>query len=151
MPQSLCKIYLHIIFHTKTTSPLIREEDLVQVHAYIGKMINETGCINIWVGGVENHVHALCLLGRTTTVAKLLEEMKRNSSRWIKSLSDHYAQFEWQGGYAAFSVSQSVVPKTLHYIQNQKEHHKNTTFENEYKNFLNLYNVEYDDRYVFTD
>lgn len=151
MPQSLSKIYLHIIFHTKTTSPTIADEDLERVHAYIAELINSTGCINIWTDGVGDHVHSLCILSRQESVAHLLEEVKRNSSRWIKSIDARYKLFEWQGGYAAFSVSQSVVDSTLQYIKHQKEHHVHHTFETEYVQFLKLYNVEYDEQYIFTD
>lgn len=151
MAQSLCKIYLHIIFHIKTASPKISDNDLERVHAYIGSLINETGCQSILVGGVGDHVHALLLLSREETVAHLVEEMKRNSSRWIKKIGDHYSHFAWQGGYAAFSVSQSVVDKTLEYIRNQREHHKKRSFYEEYIEFLKLYNIEYDERYVFAD
>ena len=102
MPQSLCKIYLHVIFHIKTTSPPIKVEDLERVHSYVGALINKTGCQSICVGGTENHIHALCLLSRTEPPAHLIEEMKRNSSRWIKTLGVGYERFAWQGGYAAF-------------------------------------------------
>ena len=151
MPQSLCKIYIHVIFHIKTTSPQILDDDLDRVHAYIGQLINATGCQTIRVGGIGDHVHALLLLSREETVSHLVEEMKRNSSRWLSKLASHYASFSWQGGYAAFSVSQSVVDKTLAYIENQSEHHKKRSFENEYVEFLKLYNIEYDERYVFRD
>ena len=151
MPQSLSKIYLHIIFHTKTTSPTIRDVDLQRMHAYIGQLVNDTGCTNIWVDGVDDHVHILCLLGREVTIAHLVEEVKRNSSRWIKSIDPVYRDFAWQGGYAAFSVSQSVVGKTLAYVKSQREHHKKQSFKDEYIAFLKLYNIEYDERYVFSD
>ena len=127
------------------------DDDLERIHSYIGQLINKSKCENIWVGGVCDHIHALCLLGREITLSRLVEEIKRNSSRWIKSLSPHYANFAWQGGYAVFSVSQSVVDKTLAYIKNQKEHHKKISFRDEYIRLLNLYHVEYDERYVFTD
>ena len=81
MAQSLCKIYLHIIFHIKTTSPCILDEDLERVHAYIGQIINDTKCTNIWVDGVGDHVHVLCMLGREVSPAQLVEAIKRNSSR----------------------------------------------------------------------
>lgn len=151
MPQSLTKIYIHGIFHIKTTSPTIREEDLERVHAYIGELINTTGCKNIWVDGIDNHVHILCLLSKNETVAHLMEEVKRNSSRWIKSIDTHYRLFEWQGGYAAFSVSQSVADTTLEYIKHQREHHAKITFEDEYRKMLQLYKVDYNEEYVFRD
>lgn len=151
MSQSLCKIYLHLIFHIKTTSPIILDNDLKSVHAYIGQLVNTTRCVNIWVDGTSDHVHVLCLLGREVTPAHLLEEIKRNSSRWIKSLGSHYSDFEWQGGYAVFSVSQSMADKTLAYIKNQRNHHQHTTFQEEYRQFLRLYHIDYDERYVFAD
>lgn len=151
MAQSLTKIYIHLIFHIKTTSPAIREEDLERLHAYIGELVNSTKSINIWVDGVGDHVHALLLLGRETSIAHLVEELKRNSSRWIKSLGTHYRFFAWQGGYAAFSVSESNSEKVLQYIKNQREHHKKLSFREEYIKFLELHGIDYDERYVFAD
>lgn len=151
MSQSLSKIYLHIIFHIKTTSPKILKEDLERVHAYLGQLVNKTGCINIWTNGVEDHVHILCLMSRDISVAHLVEEVKRNSSRWIKGINDIYKQFSWQAGYGVFSVSQSAVDKTVLYIKNQQEHHRKKSFTEEYLTFLKLYNIEYDERYVFSD
>ena len=103
------------------------------------------------VGGVEDHVHVVCTLSRDGMVSHLVEEMKRNSSRWIKTLDAHYALFAWQGGYAVYSVSQSVLDKTMEYVANQREHHKTLSFREEYIHFLKLYKVEYDERYVFSD
>ena len=151
MPQSLCKIYLHIIFHVKTSSPRIADEHLERMHSYIGQLVNTTGCRVIRVGGIGDHVHIVCLLSRSENVAHLVEEVKRNSSRWIKSVSPFYEHFAWQGGYAVYSVSQSVVDKTVEYVDNQREHHKKQNFCEEYLAFLKLYNVDYDERYVFTD
>ena len=151
MSQSLCKIYLHIIFHVKTTSPQIADEHLERMHRYIGQLVNTTGCQVIRVGGIDDHVHIVCLLSRSENVAHLVEEVKRNSSRWIKGVSPLYEHFAWQGGYAVFSVSQSVVDKTVEYVSNQREHHKKQSFRDEYLAFLKLYNVDYDERYVLSD
>ena len=100
---------------------------------------------------MEDHVHLVCQLGREQTIARLVEEVKRNSSRWIKTLSPHYRGFAWQSGYAVFSVSQSSLAKVLAYVNNQREHHTKQTFRDEYLAFLNLYNVEYDENYVLSD
>jgi REP element-mobilizing transposase RayT len=151
MPQSLTKIYLHIVFHIKNDSPRISVEDLERVHAYIGQLVNKTGCINLWVGGIEDHVHILCLLSRDETISHLVEEVKRNSSRWIKTIDDKYKHFAWQGGYACFSVSQSIKDKTLEYIKNQRTHHQHKSFAEEYKDFLKLYDIEFDERYLLRD
>ena len=151
MAQSLCKIYLHIIFHIKTTSPLVKDEHLLRLHQYIGSIVNKTGCQVLCVGGTGNHVHALVMFSKTETVAHVIEEMKRNSSRWIKALSPNYEQFSWQGGYSVFSVSQSQVDIVVAYIKNQAEHHKKQSFRDEYLEFLRLYKIEYDERYVLSD
>ena len=116
MPQSLSKIYIHLIFHIKTTSPEIRDGEIMNV-----------------------------------SISHVVEEVKRNSSRWMKSIAPHYEKFEWQGGYGAFSVSRSVVDKTLQYINNQREHHTERSFRDEYIDFLKLYDIDYDEKYVFAD
>ncbi len=91
-------------------------------------------------------------LSKDVTISQIVEEIKRNSSRWIKNLDPaYYHFFAWQGGYAAYSISQSVVDKTLQYIANQKEHHTKHSFAEEYRAFLQLYNVEYDENFVFRD
>lgn len=151
MAQSLCKIYLHIIFHVKTTSPPIADEHLERVHSYIGQLVNTTGCKAIRVGGIGDHVHIVCILSKNENVSHLVEELKRNSSRWIKSIAPAYEHFAWQGGYAAFSVSQSQIEKVVSYVANQAEHHKKQSFRDEYLAFLRLYNVEFDDKYVLSD
>jgi len=151
MAQSLCKIYLHIIFHVKNVGPTISNDHLTRLHSYIGQLVNSTGCQVLKVGGVADHVHVLCLLSRDQSVSHLVEEIKRNSSRWLKTLSSRYQEFSWQGGYAAFSVSQSIVEKTMDYIDQQEEHHRKLTFKEEYLQFLKQYNIQYDERYVFQD
>lgn len=151
MAQSLSKIYLHIIFHIKSDSPAVADEHLPRLHSYIGQLINQTGCQTIRVGGMGDHVHALCLLSRNETVAHLVEEMKRNSSRWLKTVAPAYATFAWQGGYGVFSVSQSVVGKTVDYIASQADHHRHHSFRDEYISFLKLYGIGYDEQYVFSD
>ena len=151
MSQSLSKVYLHIIFHIKTTSPTIAKEHIPRLHAYIGQLVKTTGCNVICVGGIADHVHALVQLTNTETVAHLLEAMKRNSSRWIKTLSHEYDKFAWQGGYAVFSISQSLVDRTTEYIRRQEEHHEKKSFRDEYLEFLKLYSIEYDERYVLSD
>ena len=151
MAQSLSKIYLHVIFHTASASPVVDEEHIPRLQAYIGQLVKTTGCNVICVGGTENHVHALVQMSATETVSHLIEEMKRNSSRWMKTLAPKYEKFAWQGGYAAFSVSQSQVDTVVRYIRNQQEHHRKQSFRDEYLQFLRLYGIEYDEKYVFAD
>ena len=130
---------------------MIKEEHLKRLHQYIGQLIKVSGCDVICVGGTGDHVHSLVMLNNTETVAHLVEEMKRNSSRWIKTLSPYYENFAWKGGYGVFSVSQSQVDTVINYIKNQAKHHKKQNFEEEYLEFLRLYKIDYDERYVFSD
>ncbi|ASB49525.1 transposase [Alkalitalea saponilacus] len=151
MAQSLSKIYVHIIFHIKYTSVEIRSADRKKLYAYIGSVINSNESIPIIINGTADHIHILCVMSKNIALAKLVEEIKRHSSRWIKTLDEYYESFAWQGGYGGFSVSQSVYDKTKQYIENQEMHHKKTTFQDEYRIFLNEYGIEYDERYIWND
>ena len=151
MAQSLSKLYIHATFHVKYNSPLLRKQEYVDLYAYIGQILKSLDCTPIQIGGVENHVHILCIMSKNIALAKLMEEVKRNSSRWIKTKDDYYRNFAWQGGYGCFSVSQSVVDRTRRYIINQEEHHHKMTFEEEYLTFLKEYGVSYDEAYLFSD
>jgi hypothetical protein len=90
-------------------------------------------------------------MSKNVSLAGLVEEIKRHSSRWIKTLHPHYRQFAWQAGYAGFSVSQSVLKRSIKYIENQEIHHRKTTFEDEVRSFLNEYGVEYDERFIWVE
>lgn len=124
------------------------EKDLF---AYLGGICKRLECNPIQVGGYRNHVHILCLLSRKITQAKLVEEVKRNSSKWIKTKGEQYENFYWQDGYGIFSVNPAQVDVVKRYIQNQKAHHerKKRTYKQEFRAFLKKYQVEYDERYVW--
>ncbi len=151
MAQSLSKIYVHIIFHIKNNSCIIREQEKVKLHAYIGTVIKDNESIPILINGVRDHVHVLCVMSKNIALAKLVEEIKRHSSRWIKTQGKHYSSFAWQGGYGGFSLSPSLHDKTRKYIENQEKHHKKMTFKEEYLLFLKKYNIEYNEEYLFVD
>lgn len=151
MAQSLAQVYIHLVFHTKYSSVTIREEDLPKLFAYIDGIIVNQNAMVIQIGGVPNHIHILCTLPRIVSMANFVEEIKKCSSRWIKTLDSYYSKFAWQGGYGIFSVSASQVQKVKNYVTNQKEHHRKKTFQEEYEAFLKAYNIEYDPEYVFKD
>ena len=140
---------IHVIFHTKVKTTNILADDLLRLHRYIGGIVKGMGAVLIEVGGMPDHVHLLCSLPKTIALADFVRTVKAESSRWIKTINPHfYGAFAWQDGYAAFSVSASVVQKTVEYIRNQQEHHKVRTFLDEYKLFLKAYGVEYDERFL---
>ena len=117
----------------------------------MGSIIKNNESIPILINGTNDHVHILCIMSKNIALAKLTEEIKRHSSRWIKTINPHYKQFAWQGGYAGFSVSQSLHEKTKNYIYNQEKHHKKLTFKEELILFLKEYKIEYNEDYLWTD
>jgi REP element-mobilizing transposase RayT len=129
----------------------IRTEDKNDLYAYIGAIIKDNESIPILINGTGNHIHILCVMSKNIALAKLTEEIKRHSSRWIKTKGDYYNQFAWQGGYGGFSVSQSLHDRTKQYIENQEDHHKKMTFKEELIAFFKEYGIEYDERYLWTD
>lgn len=151
MASTLVKIDVHLIFHVKTTSIAIREDGLDRLFAYLGGTIRNLQDIPIEIGGMRDHVHILTSLPKNMSLSDFVRNIKAESSRWLKGMGRVYADFSWQAGYGAFSVSPSMTDKTVDYIRNQRKHHERSTFQEEYRRFLNVYNVPYDERYVFTD
>ena len=122
-----------------------------RVFDYIGGVIRNINGVSIQVGGRPDHIHILASMPKTMSLAEFVRTIKSNSSKWIKTLDVYYEPFMWQEGYGAFSVSASVLDKTTKYIKNQKARHRDRTFIDEYKQFLDAYHVEYDERYAFGD
>ena len=149
MGQSLVKNYLHIIFSTKNRHPFIDHAIENDLHAYLGGICTNLECTPLKIGGDKDHVHILCLLSKKIALMKLIEEVKSHSSRWIKKVNSQYKDFYWQDGYGAFSVTPSEIESVKHYIDLQHEHHKTKTFQEEYREFLRMYNIDYDERYVW--
>jgi putative transposase len=150
MPQSLSAVYVHLVFSTKNRHPLLREAvTRAELHAYLGGISKTLECPPIKLGGVEDHVHVLARLGRTIAQADWVKELKRVSNLWLKERGVDFADFEWQGGYAAFSVSQSNVESVTDYIARQEEHHRAKTFQDELRALLRKHNLEFDERYVW--
>ena len=119
------------------------------LHAYMGGVSKTLECPPLIVGGVEDHVHLLCRFGRMITQAEWVKELKRVSNGWLKGQGRDYADFEWQGGYADFSVSQSNLEQVKQYIASQEEHHRKMTFQDELRTLLRKHEIEFDERYVW--
>ena len=149
MPQSLSKVYTHIIFSTKHRKNLIDEQIENDLYNYLGGICKEFESNPVQIGGHKNHVHILCLLSRKIAQMKLVQEVKQGSSKWIKTMGDQYTGFYWQEGYGIFSVSPKSVDHVIEYIKNQHIHHQKLSFKDEYRKFLKEYGVEYDERYVW--
>lgn len=138
------------MFSTKHRKPLINDFIENDLHGYLGGICNNLECPVLIVGGYTDHIHILCVLSKKITLMKLMEVLKSHSSKWIKTKGEDYANFYWQDGYGAFSVNPAEVEVVRRYIANQKEHHSKKSFQNEYLAFLKRYDVEYDERYVWS-
>ena len=150
MPQSLSIVYLHLVFSTKERRPFLRDKTVrAALHAWLGSVSKQLDCPPILVGGVEDHVHLLCRFARTITQAEWVKELKRVSNGWLKEQGRDYVDFEWRGGYADFSVSQSNLESVKQYIGNQEEHHRKMNFQDELREMLRKHQQEWDERYVW--
>lgn len=147
MPHTYTNLIFHIVFSTKQRFPFIKPEFEERFYEYIGGTMRALGGICLEIGGVEDHIHILVKLKPTLDVAKLLERMKPSVTKWARSTI--HPKFEWQNGYGAFTVGESQIPAVRRYIQNQKQHHKQATFENEFKELLAKAGIEYDERFLW--
>ena len=149
MPQSLSAVYIHLIFSTKNRGPFLRDENLrALLHAELGSISKKLGCQPIITGGVEDHAHQLARFGRIITQAEWVKELKRVSNLWLKE-EYQMRDFEWQGGYADFSVSESNLEQVKRYIVNQEEHHRKINFQDELRELFRRHQIEWDERYVW--
>ena len=152
MPQSLNKVILHMVFSTKDRIPLIDADIRPRLHAYMATVLRDIEPPQSQayrIGGVADHVHIACSLPITVTISKLFETVKKDSSVWIKKQDPKYEKFYWQSGYGNFSVGPSQLDQLIRYIDNQEEHHKTVTFQDEFRALLQKYNIEYDEKYVW--
>ena len=149
MAQSLANILVHLTFSTKGREALVRPDVGRDLYQYLTSICRNQGCPAHKVGGTEDHVHIFFSLSRTMALADLVEEVKKSSSKWIKTKGPGYKSFAWQGGYAAFSIGQSGADALRRYIDDQKAHHKKRDFKEELRALLRKYRVEYDERYVW--
>jgi len=139
----------HLVFSTKNRRPLIQPELQTEVAAYIGGILSQWKSPPIEIACLPDHAHVLFCLSKNFALAKLVEEIKKGSSKWLKSKSPDLRDFYWQAGYGAFSVSQSNVESVRAYILRQEEHHRKTTFQEEFRAFLARHHVEFDEQYVW--
>jgi REP element-mobilizing transposase RayT len=150
MPQSLAKILVHTVFSTKERRPFLRDKVLrEELYRYLGGILTNLDCQPIIVGGVEDHIHLLCALSRTCEAAAMVKEVKRGSSLWVKTKSKDTQDFAWQNGYGIFSIGFSQIASVRDYVAGQEEHHRKVSFQDEFRQLLRRYEVDFDERYVW--
>ena len=149
MAQTLVSLMVHIVFSTKHRADLIRPEIEPELFAYTGGIVHNHDSRLLAINGTANHVHLLVSQSKNIALSALVAEIKRDSSKWIKTKGAAYKNFGWQGGYGAFFIGESNVPALKRYIARQKEKHQNQPYEDEFRAFLKKYGVKYDERYIW--
>jgi len=149
MAQSLAKNLIHLIYSTKDREPCLAPEIQAGLFKYKAGILKEWKSPALLIGGVADHVHVLFCLSKNHALAKVIEEVKKGSSKWMKTQGPGFRDFHWQAGYGAFSVSQSHVEQVRRYIELQEEHHRTRSFQEEFLEFLNRYEIEYDERFIW--
>jgi putative transposase len=149
MSQALAKIYLHLIFSTKNRERTLPDNLRADLHSYLGGILNGLGCSPIEINTEPDHAHLLFVMTRTETISNVVGQLKKSSNDWLRNRDRQFRDFYWQGGYGVFSVSQSAVEEVRQYIRNQREHHQQVSFQDEFRTFLKRYEIEFDERYVW--
>ena len=136
MSHTLVKLYVHVVFSTKKREPLLPRETEIDLFQYVGGICKSLECRPVQIGGHKDHIHILCALNKNISLMELVEEIKIESSRWIRSTFTGLKDFSWQQGYAGFSMDEDTLPILTHYIENQREHHAGITYEAELRKLL---------------
>ena len=150
MPQSLARIWLHVTFSTKERRAYLQGDDFRdEMLSILFHQVERAGCIPLHTGGWIDHVHLVCGLSRTVTVASLVEHVKVETSKWAKSATHGSTTFSWQSGYGAFSVSQSNLDHVVDYVRRQPAHHTKQTYQDEFRELCSKHELELDERYAW--
>ncbi len=151
MANTYTQIHLQFVFAVKYRNGLIHSSFKKELYYYISGIIKAHNHKLLAINGMPDHVHILVGMRPSQSVSDLIQDIKANSSKWINEKKFLKVKFEWQEGYGAFSYSKSHVQNVIKYIQNQEKKHQARTFNEEYLGFLNAFEIEYDERYVFKD
>lgn len=149
MAQSLSNILLHIVFSTKNREPFIDESIERDLFKYVATVARTLHCPTHGIGAADDQIHIACSLARTVSASKLIQEIKQDSSHWMKQHGAAYIGFAWQNGYGAFSIGQSQLADLQRYITGQRDHHRRESFQDEFRRLLAKYEIEVDERYAW--
>jgi REP element-mobilizing transposase RayT len=149
MAQSLAKVLIHLVFSTKHRAPLLPATPYADLHAYVQGIFKQQKCHLIEMNNVADHVHALFDLHRTEALSHLVMHVKKGTSRWLKEQAPEFRGFDWQEGYGGFSIGRSQRDEVVAYIKDQQQRHQHVSFQEEFRKFLQSYEIEYDERYVW--
>lgn len=151
MANTYHQVYVHFVFAVKYREAIIEKSWRPTLQGVLGNLINETGCKTILVNGIEDHMHCFAGLKPKISCSELMKSVKAKSSKYINDHNLTKRRFEWQEGFGVFSYGHSQINQVYNYIANQEKHHEKQTFKEEYLEFLEKFEVPYDERYVFED
>ena len=147
MPQSLSRVWLHLVFSTKDRQTFLSDVKFREsMFGMLSHEVENIGCVPRWSGGWIDHVHVVCGLSRTVTIAILIEHLKTETSKWAKKAPHRIESFSWQHGYGAFSVSESNLEKVVKYVQQQEGHHRRRSYQDEFRKLCHKHGIEIDER-----
>ena len=151
MANTYTQIHIQFVFAVKHRGCVIAQSWEANLYKYITGIIQNHNHKLLAINGMPDHIHILVGMRPTQSIADFMRDVKGDSSKWINENQFTQSRFEWQEGYGAFSYSISQIPNVIEYIQSQKEHHSRKTFLEEYKQFLALFNVDFDEQYIFKE
>lgn len=149
MAGTYSQIYIQIVFAVKGRQNLIGKEWQEELNKYISGIITNKGHKTMIVNGVSDHIHVFVGLKPSMAISDLVRDIKNNSSNFINDRKLVKGKFSWQEGYGAFSYAQSQVKTVYNYILNQEAHHKKKTFKDEYHDFIEEFEIDYNEKYLF--
>lgn len=149
MSGSFSQIYIQIVFAVKGRQSMIRESWEQELYKYISGIITNKGQKPLAINGMPDHIHILIGMKPSCCLSDLIREIKKSSNEFINEKKFVQGRFYWQEGYGAFSYGHSALDNVIAYVKNQKLHHRKKTFREEYEEFLNKYQIQYQDEYLF--
>lgn len=151
MANTYTQLHIQFVFAVKYRAALINREWKGELHQYITGIVQKNEHKMLQINSMPDHMHILIGMRPGQSISSLIQNVKTESSKWIKEKRFCSAPFAWQEGFGAFSYSKSHVPDVIRYIQNQENHHKKETFLDEYRNFLKAFEIAYDEKYIFKE
>ena len=149
MPNTYTQIHLQLVFAVKHRAAVISPTWKYDLYTYLTGIIQNHNHKLIAINGMPDHVHILIGMRPTQSLSELMQQLKQSSSKWINEKRLTGSRFAWQEGYGAFSYGKSQLPALIQYIQNQEQHHQTRSFLDEYRRFLDLFGIEYEEQYLF--
>lgn len=149
MPNTYTQIHIHVIFTVQNRESLIANEWKTELYKYITGIIQKQQHKLLAINGMPDHIHILFGMRPNQSLSELMQDVKGSSSKWINEKRFVKGKFSWQEGYGAFSYSKSQLNQVIDYINKQEEHHRQKTFLEEYKDFLDAFKIDYDEKYLF--